>query len=148
MVSSIFINNFVRNVLKSHLPGHVRQLKDALAALPDPNKPPELSGVSGSSGLSFAASEISLNNDNFQQDSQDPHTDGFVVPPRPNSSQNGRAKKKGQESRLVERIDNLMQQLEEERERGEQEQRGKAEAGDGQAAAASWEGGQLMVASK
>jgi HPt (histidine-containing phosphotransfer) domain-containing protein len=38
-----------------------------------------------------------------------------VVPPRPDSSQNGGAKKKGQESRLVERIDKLMQQLVDER---------------------------------
>jgi hypothetical protein len=109
------IHNFVRNVLKSYLPGHVRRLKDALTDLPDPNKPPESSGLPGSSGLSFAASEISINDDNSQQDSQDRDADGFVVPPRPDSSQNGGAKKKGQESWLVERIDKLMQQLDEER---------------------------------
>ena len=115
--SLLAIHNFVRNILKSHLPGHVRRLKDALVALPDPNKPPESSGLPGSSGLSFAASVISLNDDNSQQDSQDRDADGFVVPPRPDSSQNSGAKKKGQESRLVERIDKLMQQLEENRKR-------------------------------
>ena len=60
---------FVRTILKSYLLEHVRRLKDALAALPDPNKPPESSDLPGSSGLSFAASEISLNDDNSQQDS-------------------------------------------------------------------------------
>ena len=114
--SLLAIHNFVRNILKSHLPEHVRRLKDALAALPDPNKPPESSGLPSSSGLSFAASEISLNDDNSQQDSQDRDADGFVVPPRP-----GRAKKQGQESRLVERIDELMQQLKEEREENKEE---------------------------
>lgn len=39
-----------------------------------------------------------------------------MVPPRPDNSHNGGTKKKGQESGLVERIDKLMQQLEEERE--------------------------------
>ncbi len=109
--SLLAIHNFVRNILKSHLPGHLQRLKDALTALPDPNKPLESIGLPGSSGLSFAASEISLNDDNSQQDSQDRDADGFVMPPRP-----GRAKKQGQESRLVERLDELMQQLKEERE--------------------------------
>jgi hypothetical protein len=86
---------FVRNILKSYLLEHVRRLKDALAALPDPNKPPESSGLPGSSGLSFAASEISLNNHNSQQDSQDREADGFVVPLRPDSSQNSGGRKKG-----------------------------------------------------
>lgn len=44
-----------------------------------------------------------------------------MVPSRPDSSQNGGAKKKGQESRLVERIDKLMQQLEESRKREERQ---------------------------
>ena len=113
--SLLAIHSFVRNLLKSHLSGHLQRLKDALAALPDPNKPPESSGLSNSSGLSFAASGISLNDDNSQQDSQYRDGDGFVVPARPDSSQNSGAKKKGQESRLVERIDKLMQQLEEQR---------------------------------
>ena len=39
-----------------------------------------------------------------------------MVPPRPDSSQNDGAKKKGQESRLVERIDKFIQQLETKRE--------------------------------
>jgi hypothetical protein len=42
--------------------------------------------------------------------SQDRDADGFVMQPRPDSSQNDGAKKKGQESRLAERIDKLMQQ--------------------------------------
>ena len=115
--SLLAIYNFIRNILKSHLPRHVQRLKNALAALPDPNQPPESNGLPGSTGLSFAASEISLN-DNSQQDSQDRDADGFVVPPRP-----GRAKKQGQESRLVERIDELMQQLKEEREENKENRR-------------------------
>jgi len=77
---------FVRNILKSYLLEHLRRLKDVLAALPDPSKPPESSGLPDSSGLPFAASEISLNDDNSQQDSQDRDADGFVVPLRPDSS--------------------------------------------------------------
>ena len=68
--SLLAVHNFVRNILKSHLPGHVQRLKDALTALPDPNKPLESSGLPGSSGLSFTTSGISLNDDNSQQDSQ------------------------------------------------------------------------------
>lgn len=108
--SLLAIHNFVRNILKSYYPGHVRRLEDTLAALPDPNKPPESSGLSGSSGLSFVVSGISLSDDNSQQDSQDRDADGFVVPAHPGSSQNSEAKKKGQESRLVERIDKLIEE--------------------------------------
>ncbi|KAI9780479.1 MAG: hypothetical protein M1816_002841 [Peltula sp. TS41687] len=110
------IYNFVQNILKSYLPRHVRRLKDALAALPDPNKPPESSGLPSSSGRSFAASEISLNDDdNSQQDSQSRDTDGFVVPPRPAGSQKSRAKKKGQGSQLLQQneLAQLRQLLEE-----------------------------------
>jgi hypothetical protein len=96
------IHNAVRNILKAHLPEHVQRLQDALAALPDPCDQPD------STGLSFVASEISLNADNSQQNRD---ADGFVVPPRPDSSQNSGAKKKGQESRLAEQIERLTQQL-------------------------------------
>jgi septin family protein len=106
------IHNAVRNVLKSHLPEHVQRLRDALAALPDPCDQP------GSTGLSFVASEISLNADNSQQDRD---ADGFVVPLRPDSSQNSGAKKKGQESRLAEQIERLRQEHKEELERQRKE---------------------------
>ena len=43
------------------------------------------------------------------------------MPPRPDSSQNGGAKKKRQESRLLERIDKLMEQLESQRQEGKEE---------------------------
>lgn len=119
--SLLVIHNFVRNILKSHLPEHVRRLKNALAALPDPNKPPESSGLSGSSGLSFAASEISLNADNFQQGSQYRDADDFVMSARPDSSQNSGAKANGQKSRLIDRIDKLIQQLEEQRQEHKEE---------------------------
>ncbi|KAI9674970.1 MAG: hypothetical protein M1817_001376 [Caeruleum heppii] len=111
----LVIHNFVRNILRSHLPGHLRRLKDALAAFPDPNEQPISSGLPSSSGLSFAASGIALDNDRSQQDSQVRDADGFVVPPRPDSSQNSGGKRKEQESRLIERIDKLMLQIEEER---------------------------------
>ncbi|KAI9841853.1 MAG: hypothetical protein M1837_000323 [Sclerophora amabilis] len=117
------IHNFVRNVLKSYLPGHVRRLKEALAALPDLNKSPESSGLPGSSGLSFGASGISLIDDNSQQDSEDRHVDGIAVPSRPDSSQNGGAKKKGQVRWRDERTDKLMQQPEEEREHRKREEK-------------------------
>jgi hypothetical protein len=88
----LIVHSFVRNILKSHLSKHTRRLKDAIIALPDPNEPSE------SSGLSFMALGISLNDDNPQQDSQDRDGDGFMVPSRPDSSQNGKAKKKGKEN--------------------------------------------------
>ena len=77
----------VQNILKCHLPGHVYRLKDALAALPDSSKSPESGGLPSSSGLSFAASAISLNYKDSQEDSQVRDADGFVVPPRPGSTQ-------------------------------------------------------------
>ena len=133
--SLLAIHNSVRNILKSHLSEHIQRLKDALAALPDPNKPPESSGLP-SSGLSFAASRISVNDDASRQGSQDRDTDGFAVPPRPDDSQNGGAKEKGRESaatsqaspqsqldtyikitwKMQGQLDKLMQQLDEERE--------------------------------
>lgn len=39
--SLLAIHNFVRNILKSYLPKHLRRLKDSVAALPGPNKPAE-----------------------------------------------------------------------------------------------------------
>lgn len=113
--SLLAIHNVVRNILKFHRPEHLRRIKDAVAALPDPNKPPESSGLSGSSGLSFVASGISLNDNNSKQDFPYRDADGFVVPARPDSSQNSGATTKAEE-RLIDRIDKLMQLLEEERE--------------------------------
>lgn len=122
--SLLVIHNFVRNILKSYLPRHIRRLKDALAAFPDPNELPESSSLSGSGCLSLAASGISLNDGNFQQSSQDRNSDGFVIPGRPSSSQFSAAKKKEQENWLVERIDKLMKELVEERQkRKESEER-------------------------
>lgn len=126
--SLLAIHNFARNILKTYLPGYVRRLKDALAVLPDPNKPPESGGLPSSSGLSSAASGIALNYDSSQQDSLHRDADGFVVPSRPNRSQDDEAKKKGQESRLMEQIDKLMQrQGEERREHKEEIQRQRKE---------------------
>ncbi|KAI9777081.1 MAG: hypothetical protein M1816_004919 [Peltula sp. TS41687] len=124
--SLLAIYNFVQNILKSHLPEHLQRLQDALAVLPDSNKPPESSGLPSSSGLSFAASEISLNDDdNPQQDSQNRDADGFVVPPRPAGSQDSRAKEKGQDRQLVEQLLNELaragQLLEEQRRDAKQE---------------------------
>ena len=120
--SLLAIHNFVRNLLKSYLPGHVQRLKDALGALPDPNKPLESNGLHSSSGLSLTTSGISLNDDSSQQDSQGRNADGLIVPPHPDSSQNGGAKKKVQMSRLIERIGKLMQQLKEEREENQKKE--------------------------
>ena len=109
--SLLAIHNSVRNILKSHLPEHVRRLKDALAALPDPNKPLESSSLPGSSGLSFTTSGISLNDKNSQQDSQNRDPQGFLMPPRPESSRNGGAKKKGRENAALQsQLDKSMQQ--------------------------------------
>ncbi|KAI9781826.1 MAG: hypothetical protein M1816_002176 [Peltula sp. TS41687] len=116
------IYNFVQNILKSYLPRHLQRLQDALAALPDGNKPPESSGLPSSSGLSFAASAISLNgndnSNNSQQDSQSRDADGFVVPPRPAGSQDSRARQKGLRQLLKEAEQEkaqLMHMLEEQR---------------------------------
>ena len=119
--SLLAIHNFVQNILKSHLPGHVKRLKDALAALPDPNKPPESVGLPSSSGLSLAASEISLHDDNSQQDSQERDADGFVVPPRPENSQNGGAKKTGSDWEVVTMLRQDLERQRQENERQRQE---------------------------
>ena len=123
--SLLAIHNYVRNILKSHLSEHVKRLKDALMALPDPNKPLESSGLPGSSGLSFTTSGISLNDDNLHQDSQGRDADGFAVPPRPDSSQNGGAKKKQRIEQITgsdwEVVTMLRQDLERQRQENERQ---------------------------
>ena len=92
------------------------------------NKSLKLINLLNLSELFFTTLRISLNNDNFQQDSQNWDAQGFVVPPCSDSSQNGEAKKKGQKSRLLERIDKLMQQLKEkEKENRKREKRQRQE---------------------
>ncbi len=86
--SLLAIHNFVRNLLKSYLPVHVQRLKDALAALPESL---ESSGPPGSSGLSFTASGMALNDENVQQPSQVRDAEGFVVPPPPDRSRQSAA---------------------------------------------------------
>ena len=117
--SLLAIHSFVRNILKSHLPEHVQRLRDALAALPDPNEPLESSGLLGSSTLSYTTSGMALNDNNSQQDSQGLDADGFAVPARPDGSQNGGAKKKGQGNWDTERFDELMHKKQEEKQRQE-----------------------------
>ncbi|KAL9100349.1 MAG: hypothetical protein Q9163_004262, partial [Psora crenata] len=120
--SLLAIYNFVQNILKSYAPGHVQRLKDALAALPDPNKPPE------STGLSSVASEISLNDDdNSQQDSQSRDADGFVVPPRPRQllklleeQREERRQEREEAKEAKQRESRLVQMLEEQREEAKQ----------------------------
>lgn len=107
------IHNFVRNILKFHLPEHVRRLKNALAAFPvfsDSNKLSKSTGLSDLSGLSFAALTIPLNDDNFQEDSRNKDADGFVVLALPGSSQNSKVKKKERGTRLTEQIEKLIEE--------------------------------------
>lgn len=73
--SLLAVHNFVRNILKLYLPKHLRRLKDAVAALPDPNTPPEPSSQLGSSRT--LTGSVSLN------DLQRRDADCFVVPARP-----------------------------------------------------------------
>ena len=102
--SVLTLHNFVRNTLKSFLPGHVRRLKEALAALPDPNEMPESVALTGSTGLSFAASEVSLNQGNSQEAPRVRDADGFLVPARPSSSQSNEAGNNEEQSRLIEKL--------------------------------------------
>lgn len=112
--SLLAIHNFVRNIYKSYLPVHVRRLKDALAALPDPNELPESGDQSRSSAPSFAASEISLNDDGLRQVSQERDADGFVVPARPASLQNSKSlQNKSRMDRLLEDNSSLSKRLDE-----------------------------------
>ncbi|KAI9783277.1 MAG: hypothetical protein M1816_001452 [Peltula sp. TS41687] len=113
------IYNDVQNILKSYRPEHLQRLQDALAALPDPR---ESSVQPSSSALSFEASEISLNDDdNPQQDPPTLDAQGFAVPSRPAGSQTSSAKKKGQESQLVEpnELARVRELLEEQRKQSE-----------------------------
>ena len=121
--SVLAIHNVVRNILKSHLPGHVQRLKDAIAALPDPTKPPESSCLPGSSEMSSASSGILPNDDNSQHVSQDRDADGFLLPPRPDSSQ----KKRSEIKMLVERMDKLMEENRKREERQMEENRKREE---------------------
>ncbi|KAF7502890.1 hypothetical protein GJ744_004959 [Endocarpon pusillum] len=57
-----------------------------LARMREFQGPLESSGLHGSSGLSFTTSEISLNDDISQQDSQDQDADGFMVLSLPDNS--------------------------------------------------------------
>jgi hypothetical protein len=66
----LVIYNFVRNVLKFYLSKHVRRFKNAFAAFFDSNKSFKSSDLFDSNELFFAAFEISLTDDNFQQDFQ------------------------------------------------------------------------------
>lgn len=108
--SLLAIHNFVRNILNSYMPGLVRRLKDALSALPDPNELLESGTPSASSELSFAASEIPLHDDCFQQDSLERDADGFLVPDRPANLQNSKIPKEKPENWLIERMNGLVAQ--------------------------------------
>jgi hypothetical protein len=83
----VAMRNLVENILDTFVLEHIQRLKDAVAALPDPNN-------YESSGLSFLATETSLQDDNPLQASRDLDADDFVVPARSDSSQNSGAKKK------------------------------------------------------
>ncbi|MCJ1462015.1 hypothetical protein MMC07_000615 [Pseudocyphellaria aurata] len=85
--SLLAIHNFVRNILQDYLPVHVRRLKAALEALPDPNVASEWGGLTDSTGLSVAASGIQLNEGGSQQDIQRRAADCAAMPP-PGSSLN------------------------------------------------------------
>lgn len=114
------IYNFVQNILKFHLPTHVQRLKDAVAALPEPDKAPESDALASSSGLSFATSEVTLNDDGDEASRQDSEqrrdADGFLVPPRPANLQGGRAKGREQGDQLAQ----FRQLLEEQRKEAQQ----------------------------
>ena len=104
----VAIHNFVRNVFKTFLPKHIKRIKDALAALPDP------------STLSFSTSDMNLQE--TPQNSQDASTarddGGFRVPDLPQSAikqlKEQTKESKGREQQR-EQIDKLLQQMEQQR---------------------------------
>ena len=90
------VHNFVRNVLKTHATKLLKQLKDALAAIPEPSEQ--------RTGMSFSTSGLTLEETDPRQDSQgalQPGEDAvFQKPQRPASAL---------------QIDKLLQQLEQQR---------------------------------
>ncbi|RMZ89626.1 hypothetical protein DV736_g3162, partial [Chaetothyriales sp. CBS 134916] len=96
--------NFVREVYQQFAPDHRKRIKDAVKHLPPP---PERTG------LSFAASDLSLDQANSQEGSQDTSSQAdsaFKKPGEPLSSLQKREIRK-----LREQTDKLLQQLEKQR---------------------------------
>lgn len=85
--SMLSLHNFVRNILKSFMPEHVKRLKEAIAALSDPKILPESCGNTHCADLSNAASGMLLDDAPPQQDILERDDDGFLVPARPGSLQ-------------------------------------------------------------
>jgi len=100
----VAIHNFVRNIFQTFLPKHIKRIKDALAALPDP------------STLSFSTSDMNLQETpQNSQDASPARDDGrFRVPDLPQSAIK-QLKEQTKESKEREQIDKLIQQMEQQR---------------------------------
>lgn len=115
------LHNFVQNLFKIHLPIHVRRLKDALAAFPEP-------GV-----LSSAASGMTSTDENSQQNPENRDADGFVVPGAPASlNRSEEAATKQQMDILVQKMEKMKrEQLEQQRQESkDREERIRQESKD------------------
>ncbi|KAL8704021.1 MAG: hypothetical protein Q9225_008102 [Loekoesia sp. 1 TL-2023] len=110
--------NFTRNIYDTFVPEHLKRIQDAVKQLRDPNQPLGPDGVPGTSGLSFSAAGMLVNDENSQQDTMDLLSQGagFAIPTESASM----AKLREQVEQQREQIDLLLQQLKKSQEREEQ----------------------------
>lgn len=113
--------NFVRHVYEKFAPEHRQRIKDAVTYLASP---PE------HTGLSFAASDLSIDQVDSQQDSQEAPSQGdgaFKKPDAPSSASQKREMAKireqmeRQSNERSQQIDKLLQQMEQQRQQMEQQ---------------------------
>ena len=112
--------NFVRNIYEKFAPAHRTRIQDALACIPSP---PERTGIS------FAASDLSLDQVDSQQDSQElsQGEEAFRRPGHPSSASQQREMAKVKEQLEQQRqeskqqIDKLLDQMEQQRHQMEQQ---------------------------
>lgn len=107
--------NFVMNVYEDFAPVHRKRIKDAVEKLPKPSQ---------KTGLSFATSDMFLNESDSQQDSQEMQGDNtFRKPSEPASSSQNRMMATMREQMERQRRENteLKEQLEQDREQSKQE---------------------------
>ncbi|KAK1050074.1 hypothetical protein LTR74_017149 [Friedmanniomyces endolithicus] len=96
--------NFIRNVYDEFALEHLRRIQDAVAQLPTPEK---------RTGLSFATSDLAVNDDGSQQDSElmsSQDDSGFKTPGEPAS-----VSLRQENRKIRKQMDNLLLQLQEQR---------------------------------
>ncbi|TKA75573.1 hypothetical protein B0A55_07932, partial [Friedmanniomyces simplex] len=113
--------NFIRNVYDDFALEHLRRIQDAVAQLPSPEK---------RTGLSFATSDLAVNDDGSQQDSElmsSQHDSGFKTPGEPAS-----VSLRQENRKIREPMDRLLFQLQKQREESKEELQRQQQESKGQ----------------